>query len=113
MIVAGRVIGYCTNVHAGATLAEFRENLQRHAPAVREALGLDGPLGVGLWLSAAAVGELIDTGGTAQFAQWTRDNDLDVFTINGFPYGDFHQRVVKRDVYRPDWRSPQRLEYTL
>ena len=64
-------------------------------------------------MSAAAVGELVDTRGMAGFTRWTLDNDLDVFTINGFPYGDFHQRIVKRDVYQPDWRSPQRLQYTL
>ena len=28
--------GYCTNVHAGATLDEMRANLQRHALAVKE-----------------------------------------------------------------------------
>ena len=113
MIVAQRVIGYCTNVHAGATLAETRENLQRHALAVKEALGMDGTLGVGLWLSAAAVRELIESRGTAELTRFTRDNGLDVFTINGFPYGDFHQRIVKHEVYRPDWRSPKRLQYTL
>jgi sugar phosphate isomerase/epimerase len=34
------------------------------------------------------------------------------FTINGFPYGTFHGQAVKEDVYRPDWRQTERLEYT-
>ena len=35
-----------------------------------------------------------------------------VFTINGFPYGAFHGTPVKAEVYRPDWRDPERLRYT-
>jgi hypothetical protein len=35
-----------------------------------------------------------------------------VFTINGFPYGNFHGTRVKEQVYRPDWTSPERLAYT-
>jgi hypothetical protein len=35
-----------------------------------------------------------------------------VFTINGFPYGSFHGRRVKEDVYAPDWSTAERLAYT-
>ena len=34
------------------------------------------------------------------------------FTMNGFPYGNFHQAVVKHDVYQPDLSTTERLEYT-
>ncbi len=108
-----RNIGYCTNVHAGATLDEMRTNLGRHAVAVRRAMQLDGPLGIGLWLSAVAAREMVASDGTTAFADWLRGAGLDVFTINGFPYGDFHKRVVRHEVYRPDWRTPERLAYTL
>src|SRR5690606_15541448 len=37
---------------------------------------------------------------------------LDVFTLNGFPYGRFHGTRVKERVYRPDWLEPERVEYT-
>jgi hypothetical protein len=37
---------------------------------------------------------------------------VDTFTFNAFPQGDFHQPVVKRAVYLPDWTDPARLEYT-
>jgi hypothetical protein len=36
-----------------------------------------------------------------------------VFTINGFPFGQFHGARVKEQVYRPDWTEPTRLEYTV
>ena len=41
-----------------------------------------------------------------------RAHDLYVFTINGFPYGPFHGRPVKEQVYLPDWLDPERLAYT-
>ena len=41
-----------------------------------------------------------------------RANGLYVFTINGFPYGTFHGKRVKEDVYLPDWLDDERLRYT-
>jgi hypothetical protein len=34
------------------------------------------------------------------------------FTINGFPYGNFHKTRVKEAVYQPDWRTSERRDYT-
>ena len=45
------VLGYCTNVHAGASLAQTRENLQRHATQVKRLFSPDEPMGIGLLLS--------------------------------------------------------------
>jgi hypothetical protein len=36
-----------------------------------------------------------------------------VFTVNGFPHGTFHGQPVKADVHAPDWRSEERVAYTL
>ena len=108
-----RAIGYCTNVHAGATWERIRANLETHALAVKAAVSPRDALGIGLWLSAAAARDLRAHDAVAELAAWLADSGLDVFTINGFPYGDFHRDVVKHDVYRPDWREGARLEYTI
>jgi len=39
-------------------------------------------------------------------------NNCYIFTINGFPYGRFHGQRVKEQVYRPDWTSADRVNYT-
>ncbi len=102
-------IGYCTNVHAGTDLASIRENLDRYAVAARDSCGLN-ELGVGLWLPAQAAAELAkDTGSMADFLAERR---LRPFTINGFPYDNFHQAVVKHRVYVPTWAQTERLDYT-
>lgn len=35
------------------------------------------------------------------------------FLINGFPYGGFHETTVKENVYKPDWVTKERYDYTL
>jgi len=43
----------------------------------------------------------------------SRNHGLLAYTFNGFPFGDFHQPVVKHLVYQPQWNDTARLEYTL
>jgi len=108
------VIGYCTNVHAGATLAETRRQLDEHATAVRVMAAPDRLLDIGLWLSASAARELCARPSEIQrFADWLAQRGLRVFTLNGFPHGDFHGARVKHRVYRPSWDEPERARYTL
>jgi hypothetical protein len=106
-------IAYCTNVHAGADLDATRANLAQHALAVKQLVNPDEPLGIGLWLSASAAARLRDPQCLADLATWMSDAELVPFTVNGFPYGDFHRPTVKHDVYHPTWAEAARVEYTL
>ncbi len=105
--------GYCTNVHAGVTLAEVKTNLERFAAPVRNQIATSEMLGIGLWLSEAATRELSDSSSRQEFARWLRERGLYPYTFNGFPFGDFHQKVVKHEVYKPTWADRARLNYTI
>ena len=107
------MIGYCTNVHAGADLETTLRNLEQHALEVKRQVSPTAPLGIGLWLSASAARQLRAEHGVSRLADWLAEAGLVPFTLNGFPYGDFHRPVVKYDVYRPTWRERDRVEYTL
>jgi hypothetical protein len=110
----GTILGYCTNVHAGATLAETKANLERYAVAVKQQVSPAELMGVGLWFSAATARELLgDPDGPERLRDWLEERGLLVYTLNGFPHGDFHQKVVKYDVYVPDWSTADRARYTL
>ncbi len=110
---ASKRIGYCTNVHAGMTLDEVKTNLEKFAVPVRDELaGESGELGVGLWLSFLTTEELLSSDAIAEFRDWLAERRLTPYTFNGFPFGNFHQSVVKQAVYEPTWADPQRLEYT-
>jgi sugar phosphate isomerase/epimerase len=80
---------------------------------VKQSVSPDAPMGIGLWLSAQAADKLRHGGSVAEFAAWLRDVGLVPFTLNGFPYGDFHRPAVKHAVYEPKWRHPARAKFTL
>lgn len=105
-------LSYCTNVHPGRTLREVIDGISTYTGRVRREFG--GPLAAGLWLAAPVIREL--EGSREQLAGLRGallEQGLVCYTLNAFPYGDFHSERVKEQVYLPDWRSPARLEYTL
>ncbi len=106
-------IAYCTNVHAGANLAQTRVNLERYACRVRQQFRPQDTMGVGLWLSAKAAKSLVSEAVVDEFSAWLAAEGLVPFTFNGFPFGDFHQPIVKQKVYQPTWFDRSRLEYTM
>jgi sugar phosphate isomerase/epimerase len=106
---AAPTIGYCTNVHPGVDLDSIRANLEQHAIPARIASRCD-QLGVGLWLPSQAAKEI--AGSADEFAKYLSQRRLRPFTINGFPYDNFHQDVVKHRVYQPTWWEQTRLDYT-
>lgn len=111
MTICALPLSYCTNVHPGQTLQEVIEGLEQHAAAARREL--DVPMAAGLWLSASVV-EQMSSGPEPleQVAQVLWQNDMCCYTLNTFPYGDFHSERVKEQVYLPDWTSRSRVSYT-
>ena len=109
-----RIIGYCTNVHAGATFDQTKANLEDYALAVKAIVSPDVPMGIGMWLSRQSVNELFAqrADGLPELGRWLHEHGLIPFTFNGFPYGNFHEPVVKHCVYEPDWATTERLGYT-
>ena len=108
----GTTLGYCTNVHAGATWEQTRINLEQYAARVQQIATPQSPLPIGLWLSAQTAQELLKHDRVGELMQTLDANGLRAFTMNGFPHDDFHQPIVKHAVYRPHWGQRERLEYT-
>jgi hypothetical protein len=108
----GLHLAYCTNVHRGEGWDETFASLKTHTLAVKQRVCPDAAYGIGLRLGNGASVELSDATRLVEFQRWLEQNDCYVFTINGFPYGQFHGGRVKENVYRPDWTTPERLAYT-
>lgn len=104
---------YCLNVHPGETWAENLVAIRTSALAIRDRVSANRPFGLGLRLSRAAVDVLAEPGQLEGFRDFLTESGLYAFTINGFPYGTFHGKPVKADVYRPDWSTPERRDYTV
>ena len=106
-------IPYCLNVHPGSNWQAVRNALSVHALAVKKLVAPDRPFPLSLHLGYRTALELAAPRRRDAFRGWLREHDCFVAGINAFPFGDFHSAAVKAAVYRPDWRSPDRLAYTL
>jgi hypothetical protein len=104
---------YCTNIHAGKNWEEDFNALKQNFPVIKQTIAPNEPLGLGLRLSNEASLELRNEETLLQFKQWLTENDAYVFTMNGFPFGDFHHTVVKEHVHTPDWTTDERKDYTI
>ena len=106
-------IPYCLNVHPGSNWQAVRNALSVHALAVKKLVAPDRPFPLSLHLGYRTALELAAPRRLSAFRGWLEEHDCFVAGVNAFPFGDFHSRAVKASVYRPDWRSPERLAYTL
>lgn len=103
---------YCLNIHPGETWDENLLAINNYALEVKKRVAPDKSFGLGLRLSREAAESLRDRQERVRFRAFLEENGLYVFTINGFPYGRFHGTEVKANVYAPDWRMPERRDYT-
>ncbi|MDF4204631.1 metabolite traffic protein EboE [Maribacter sp. SA7] len=103
---------YCTNIHPGQDWKSTFESIKQHVPIIKQEVSKEQPFGLGLRLSNKASEELDLGDNMSDFKKWLDENNLYVFTMNGFPYGDFHDERVKDMVHAPDWTTNERLRYT-
>lgn len=116
-LTSGQQLGYCTNVHPYEDLTGLVAALESGAAPLRERLvragrlAPDAPLGVGLWLPARVAAQVAHD--PLPLRRRLDALRLSCFTVNAFPYGDFHGARVKDAVFRPTWAERSRLDYTL
>jgi len=112
---------YCLNIHRGETWGENFAAIREKAVAVRDRVAqgvspsaaLGQQFGLGLRLSNEAARTLNSSQALREAREFFEANGLYAFTINGFPYGQFHAGRVKEHVYQPDWRTAARRDYTI
>ncbi|MBL9076560.1 MAG: metabolite traffic protein EboE [Planctomycetes bacterium] len=105
---------YCGNVHAAGDLATHLAMLQAHAvPIAAHRRAAGRAFGLGVWWPDTLACELAgDPAARARLTDALAAADLQPWTLNVFPFGGFHDTVVKTAVYRPDWEHEDRLAYT-
>lgn len=106
-------LAFCLNLHRADTLADVLRAIQTLLLPVRDIVAPGRPFPVGLYLSDASSRELdASPSALASFRDLLEKNNLFVRMVNAFPYGGFHSARVKTAAYHPDWRTPERLDYT-
>ncbi|BBP64359.1 sugar phosphate isomerase [Pseudomonas sp. Cab53] len=109
---AASQVGYCSNVHPTRDLAGLRACIESHFQQVRSLRGLDEQ-DSGLWISALAAAQLQQKSARMDFLKLLQRSGLRLTSLNGFPYGQFHEGAVKAEVYQPSWADQKRLAYSL
>lgn len=112
MLINKHHLTYCTNIHSEKSWSDLFEGLSANILEVKRTVSPDANFGIGLRLSDNSSRELLEGKNLMMFKEWLEQNGLYVFTMNGFPYGVFHNKKVKDDVHKPDWTTQERVEYT-
>ncbi|MBX2854583.1 MAG: metabolite traffic protein EboE [Rhodobacteraceae bacterium] len=103
---------YCTNIHAGESWESLAAALRGVSAEVKTQVSPGAAMGIGLRVSAEAMQALKVPAARAELGNILAEQNFELWTINGFPYGPFHGQPVKQQVYEPDWRTSERLAYT-
>jgi hypothetical protein len=105
---------YSTLVHPGDNWDEIWNSLTTYVPKVKERFSPDQRFGVSLRLAAESAQTLVSSRTERdKLKKFLDDNDMYLYTVNAFPYGPFKGRIVKEQVYEPDWRTDERTQYTI
>jgi hypothetical protein len=105
---------YSTLVHPGDNWAEIWNSLTTYVPKVKERISPNQSFGVSLRLAAQSANTLVHSPAERdKLKKFLGDNDMYLYTVNAFPYGPFKGQIVKEKVYEPDWRSEERIQYTI
>ncbi len=111
MNVLDNEVSYCTNIHPYHTVDQLIDVLNNEVASV--ASEFDSPFAVGLFLSHQMVEKLTNSETAFSRLQQTLvKHNFYVISLNCFPYGEFHGKTVKKQVYLPDWGDKHRLDYT-
>jgi hypothetical protein len=107
------LLTYCTNIHAGESWDDHFAALKQNIPGIKKRISAQQSFGIGLRLSNQASLQLQEKAALKDFKAWLKQEDCYVFTMNGFPYGGFHNTKVKDQVHAPDWTTSDRVAYTI
>ncbi len=113
MLINSFHLCYCTNIHVGKNWEEDFLALKKYFPLIKEMVSPDEPMAIGLRVSNESSKALVDEFVMDEFKLWLAEVDGYIFTINGFPYGEFHNTEVKENVHTPDWTLNERKNYTV
>lgn len=105
---------YCFNVLDENSADPLSNDFINRISRIKEKLQIsnDSKFAIGLWLNVNKIRKFSDKKQILELKKIFDKNNLYTPTLNAFPYSVFHNQRIKENVYLPDWRSEERLNYT-
>jgi len=106
-------LSYSLNVYNLSSLNDIIKLCDNEISYIRNSLNYKNtPFALGLWLNAQVANELQNNDNLKLFGEYLKKKNYYISTINAFPFKHFHYKIVKENVYLPDWSELSRVEYT-
>ncbi|HIH2763069.1 MAG TPA: metabolite traffic protein EboE [Candidatus Azoamicus sp.] len=99
-------ITYCSNIFKTNTASELFYNLNKYNTKLNKYKNLS------LCLSNKIINEIKKNIYIRKILTWTKINKKYITLINAFVYKNFHQKIIKENIYYPDWTKKERLSFT-
>ena len=107
-------LSYSLNVYDINSIEDIRNICNSKVEKFRKNINAkQQPFALGLWINAQVAKEFQQNNNIDKFKGFLKEQNYFVSSINAFPFGDFQNKIIKSDVYLPDWSELARLEYTL
>ncbi len=110
LLPSGHRLAYCLNAFDVTSIDDLEWALKHLTQALRAQFDLshDTAIDMGFWFAHHVMPKEIRA-----FTQLLKKYNVEMTTLNAFPYGKFHGDAIKRKVYLPHWGDKARLDYTL
>ncbi len=99
-------ITYCSNIFKNNDISELFKNLNNYNKELKKYNNLS------ICISNKIINELNEKKYIKYILTWNRINKKTISLINGFVYKKFHQKIIKENIYYPDWTKKERLTFT-
>ena len=104
---------YSSNIRGDETWEQTFSGLKQSIPIIKNSICPNHPFGIGLRLSAEAAEVLLTENHLDDFKSWLTETNCFISSLNGFSYSENSNSVTKDEIYKPDWTTDFRLQYSL
>ena len=105
---------YSLNAYPVRNVQDIERAVFVHAEEIKNNIHTlrNDAFGIGLWIPSSVLETCMNEAWFDSMKEKLNTHNMYIFTINGFPYSQFHNTRVKEQVYVPDWTSKKRQDYT-
>lgn len=101
---------YCSNIFKNNTQKQLFNNLNKLIKKLKSKFNKEKKFSIGLCASNKLSNELIKN--INIFSKYIKKKKINIPSLNGFSYNNFHKKITKDNIYWPDWSSIKRVNYT-